>query len=398
LRTTPIIGKDDGVTRRPLLIALLIAASLAGAGAAQTGGGGVGDAGALRAAKREADEATRRSQQLERQAAQATSEAARARAEAAALAARIEAAEADISAAEARVRIIAVLAAQQRARLAEKQAPLVRLTAALQTMARRPPALALVQPGSVDDVVHVRSLLASTLPVVRARTALLRVEVERGEQLRRQAGQAYAALIGGREELRQRRIALAQFEAKQRQRSESLMESALTESDRALAFGEEARELAALAGTRQFQAELRRNLSALPPPPLRPGTAPGGSRPSYLVPVSGRIVTGLGEISDAGIHARGLTFATAAGAPVVAPRAGRILFAAPFRGYGEVVIVDHGGGWTTAITNLSAISVRKGDSVAAGASLGRAATGSGPQVTVELRHDGRPFPIAPLIG
>jgi hypothetical protein len=35
-------------------------------------------------------------------------------------------------------------------------------------MARRPPALALVQPGSIDEVVHVRSLLASTLPVIRA--------------------------------------------------------------------------------------------------------------------------------------------------------------------------------------------------------------------------------------
>ncbi|TMJ15406.1 MAG: metalloendopeptidase [Alphaproteobacteria bacterium] len=381
-----------------MLLPALVAALLAGGGFAAAQTGGEGDAGALLAAKREADEATRRSQQLEQQAAQATNEAARARAEAAALAARIEAAEADISAAEARVRIIAVLAAQQRARLAEKQAPLVRLTAALQTMARRPPALALVQPGSVDDVVHIRSLLASTLPVVRARTAALRYEVERGEQLRRQAGQAYAALIGGREELRKRRIALAQFEAKQRLRSESLMESALTESDRALAFGEEARELATLAGTHQFQAELRRSLSALPPPPLRPGTAPGGGKASYLVPVSGRVVTGLGEISDAGIHARGSTFATAAAAPVVAPRAGRILFAAPFRGYGQVVIIDHGGGWTTAITNLSALSVAKGESIAAGAPLGRAATGSGPQVTVELRHDGHPFPIAPLIG
>ena len=175
------------MTRRILLPAL-VAALLAGGGFAAAQTGGEGDAGALLAAKREADEATRRSQQLEQQAAQATNEAARARAEAAALAARIEAAEADISAAEARVRIIAVLAAQQRARLAEKQAPLVRLTAALQTMARRPPALALVQPGSVDDVVHIRSLLASTLPVVRARTAALRYEVERGEQLRRQAG------------------------------------------------------------------------------------------------------------------------------------------------------------------------------------------------------------------
>ena len=66
------------------------------------------------------------------------------------------------------------LRAEQRARLARQQEPLIRLTAALQTMGRRPPALALVQPGTVADLVHVRSLLASTLPQVRARWRKMR--------------------------------------------------------------------------------------------------------------------------------------------------------------------------------------------------------------------------------
>jgi septal ring factor EnvC (AmiA/AmiB activator) len=51
------------------------------------------------------------------------------------------------------------------------------------------------------------------------------------------------------------------------------------------------------------------------------------------------------EISDAGVHARGLTIEAAAGAEVVAPRAGRIAFAGLYRSYGRVVILDHGGGW-----------------------------------------------------
>jgi hypothetical protein len=125
------------------------------------------EAQALSQAKQQAEDALRRSQVLERQADAATGEAEKARAAASALVARIEAAEADITAAETRIRIVDALRREQRARLAERQAPVVRLTAALQTMARRPPALALVQPGSVDEVVHVRSLLASTLPVIR---------------------------------------------------------------------------------------------------------------------------------------------------------------------------------------------------------------------------------------
>ena len=358
------------------------------------------DRDALILARQEAEQARRRSELLESRAARATGEAARARAASSALASRIQGAEADITAAESRIRLIEALRRAQRARLAEKQAPLIRLTAALQTMARRPAALALVQPGSVEDIVHVRSLLASTLPVIRARTAALRAEVERGTQLRRQAERAYAALTSGREELKRRRLALADFERQQRARSETLLASALFESDRALALGEEARELAALAGTRAFQDQLRRRLSGLPGPALRPGTPAQAhsarAGPRYLLPVEGRVVRGMGEISDAGVHARGLTFETAPSAQVVAPASGRVAYAGPFPGYGEILIIVHGGGWTTTITRLASLEVKLGDVVRASQYLGRAEARN-PNVGVELRRNGRPFPIAPLV-
>jgi septal ring factor EnvC (AmiA/AmiB activator) len=386
--------------RRFLLPVLLAAALGAGLALAQPQGGG-SEADALVAAKQEAEQARRRSELLERQAQRATGEAAKARAEAAAIASRIAAAEADITAAEARIRLIENLRREQRARLAEKQAPLIRLTAALQTMARRPSALALVQPGSVDDIVHVRSLLASTLPVIHARTAALRAEVDRGNRLRQQAETAFAALTASREDLRKRRVALAELEQRQRARSETLMASAITESDRALALGEEARDLAELAGTRAFQDQLRARLGQLPGPALRPGTparqqAQAGGAPRYILPVSGRLVTGMGEISDAGVHARGLTFETSGGAEVIAPAAGRVVYAGRFRGYGEILIIDHGGGWSTTITSLASLAVKTGETVRVRQPVGRAAPREG-RVMVELRRNGRPFPIAPLI-
>lgn len=368
-----------------LLLGVMLAGDLAVAQAPPT----------LAEAQKEAAIAKRRSEMLERQAQRATGEAARANAAAAALAARIETAEADITAASARIALIERLSAAQRARLAASQGSLIRLTAALQTMARRPPALALIQPGSLDEVVHVRALLASSLPAIRARTAGVRAEMARGEALRRQAREAVVQLGSGRRDLQQRRVALARFEQAQRQRSASLMQSALRESDRALAFGEEAREISALAGTRAFQASLARRLAELPGPALRPGATAGRARsPYYVLPVEGRLLTGTGEISDAGVHARGLTFATSAGSEAVAPRSGRIAYAESYRGYGEVVIIDHGGGWTTTLTNLSGLAVKRGDRVRARQPLGRAGSG---EVTVELRKDGRPFPIALLL-
>jgi septal ring factor EnvC (AmiA/AmiB activator) len=387
--------------RRAILPSLLILGLACVGMAAAQGRSGASEAAALALAKRQAEEAEARSEALNREANRATQEAARARAQAAALAARIQSAEADITAAETRIRIVDKLRAEQRARLGERQQPVVRLTAALQVMARRPAALALVQPGSLDELVHVRSVLASTLPIIAQRTAGLRKEIEAGNRLRRQADIAVAALERSRRDLATRRVELARFEADWRQRSESLGQSALIESDQALAFGEEALDLAASLTTREYQAQVRAALAALPAPVLRPGsarqrTAASAGDPPYRLPVQGRLVEGMGELSDGGVHARGLTFATEARAEVVAPRAGRVTYAGPFRKYGLIVIIDHGSGWTSLITNLGTVDARIGQQVRAGAAIGRAGAGE-PRIGVELRREGRPFPIAPLV-
>lgn len=379
----------------PLLAAaLLLAAGGYSARAAR------GDAQALEQAKREAQQAQARFRDLDGQARRATSAAQRARAEGEALAARLQSAEASLTAAERRIGLIETLQAEQRERLAARQRPLVRLIAALQTMARRPAALALVQPGSVQDTVHVRSLLAATLPEIRRRTAALRAEAARSARLRRQSEQARAELLASRAELRRRRVELARFETAQRARSQQLAGLAVVQSDRALVFGEEARALARLVGTRQYQARLQASLAGLPGPVPRPGSdgaAAASPRLPYLLPVEGRLITGVGEISDGGVHSRGLTLATDSRARIVAPANGRISYAAPFRGYGNVVIIDHGRGWSTVITDLARLDVARGQLVRRGAQLGRAGADS-PRVTVELRRQGRPVPVAQLIG
>lgn len=366
------------------------------------------EAAQLTEAKRQAIVAEQRSAALEVRAARASNDAARARADQAAVAARIQTAEADIAAARARIRVIETLRARQRARLAEKQAPIARLVAALQMMARRPPALTLVQPGSLSDLVHVRSLLTSTLPLIRERTASLRAEIEEGNRLRRQADLAVAALVAGQRRLEGQHIELAKLEAGHRRRSQKLVDSAMFEQDRAIALGERARDIADLMRELGDQAQLREQLASLPGPLLRPAI-PGqaaapvresavrhAGRPPYRLPVVGRLVSGMGELSNTGVRTRGLTLATARGAQVISPTSGRVAYAGAFRGYGRIVIVDHGGGWTTLITNLASLDVRVGDTVDQGSPLGRAGGGK-PMITVELRRSGQPVDITPLV-
>ncbi|MEL7446009.1 MAG: metalloendopeptidase, partial [Pseudomonadota bacterium] len=121
----------------------------------------------LERAEKESADAQARAEQLAQDAEQATQEADKTAREAAALAAQIQQAEADIRAAQARYS----LAQDQRntlaARLAERQQPLVKLTAALQTMSRRPLALSALQPGSLRETVYVRAVLDGAVPEVR---------------------------------------------------------------------------------------------------------------------------------------------------------------------------------------------------------------------------------------
>jgi septal ring factor EnvC (AmiA/AmiB activator) len=173
-------------------------------------------------------------------------------------------------------------------------------------------------------------------------------------------------------------------------------------------MSEKSRDISELMDDLDEQAEVRARLAELPGPllrPLQPGAARAlvreaavrrTGRPPYRLPVVGRLVSGLGEVSEAGLRAKGLTLATASSAQVVAPAKGRIGFAGPFRGYDNIVIVDHGGGWASLITHLAHVSVRVGDRVDQGSPIGRMGTGN-PRVTVELRRSGRPIDIVPLV-
>ncbi len=350
--------------------------------------------------------AQEKSDQLERAAAQARSSAEQAKAKEAAAAKRIEAAAADIHAARARIAIVDRQLRVWRTRLAERQSTILRLIAAIQSLVRRPPALGLVQPGSTEDIVHVRAVLGTTLPVVRERTADVRAELERVQGLRRLAEQAVANLREGRARLERERVALVHLEAENRLRSERLDRSALVESDRAIAAGEQARDIVDQMGVIEAAGEVREKLAALPGPLPRPAQAeqtPPPARASarraapYRLPVAGSLVTGMGELSSTGVRSRGLTLATAPGASVIAPASGTIRYARPFRRYGGVVIVDHGHGWTSLIAGLDAIGVKPGDRVAQGAAIGRAGSGDAPRVTIELRRQDRPMDITRLL-
>lgn len=326
--------------------------------------------------------AQRRAMLLERRADAVADPARRARLRQAAVAARATAAEVDIDTLRARAATLARRLAAQRAVLAVREGPTARWLAALVAIARRSPVLAIAQPGSVTDLVHAQAVLAATVPAMRARSAALRAAVANDRTAEANVAAAERRLRVGRARLVEAREQLA----------------AVTDTDdeRALAMEEAVRDTAERLATIGSEQAVLADLLVLP----APHAAPAALRVShaYALPVRGRLVTGMGEVSGNGVRARGLTLAVPAAAVVAAPAAGRIGYAGPFRSFGRIVIIDHGAGWVSLLSGLGTLAVRRGAAVVAGAPIGRAPNVEGARITVELRRHGRPMDIAQLAG
>lgn len=96
----------------------------------------------------------------------------------------------------------------------------------------------------------------------------------------------------------------------------------------------------------------------------------------------------------------GVDIANRYGAPVLAASRGIVTFAGKMSGYGNLVEVDHGYGFTTRYGHMSAIAVHVGDEVADGQLLGRVgSTGrsTGPHLHFEVRRFGQPINPKPFL-
>ncbi len=351
---------------------------------------------ALQQARAEQSVAEAEAAKLERVAAQAQGEAERLRAEQAAAAQNIEAAEARITAADTQLRLASAYVAAHRQRLAEEQQPVASLLAGLAVMAQRPPLLAIANQGSTDDLVKVRILLDSTIPVIRRRTASLSAQLSEGQRLEEAATTARAELVQSRELLVGRRQQFAALERRALQMAAASGEQALGAGDVAIVAGEDVERLRGSESSTRTAFALASALAGADPAPARPMAAEGPALLPpfpYDLPAAAPVTEGLAAVNASGVRSRGLTLATLRGASVTAPASGVVRFSGPFRDYDGILIIDHGGGWMSLIVNVST-GLRPGDRVQLGQPIGRAL---GP-LQVELSQNGRRISPALIAG
>jgi murein DD-endopeptidase MepM/ murein hydrolase activator NlpD len=126
----------------------------------------------------------------------------------------------------------------------------------------------------------------------------------------------------------------------------------------------------------------------------RPVMAATGA-PRLVWPADGPLVENFGSGADP----RGIALATLSGSAVRAASGGTVIFAGtePER-YGQLVLIDHGGGWVTAYGHLAKLVVRQGETVRGGARLGfTGGAGNDARLHFELRRDNAPRDPLPLL-
>jgi murein hydrolase activator len=353
---------------------------------------------ALIAAKERAAAAEARSEALRQEASSAEQAADRFVAQRAMLSAEIDAANAQIAAAQARIQIISVRQKAQQAELGAASAPMLRLNSALQQMTNQPTSLMLAQPGARSDYVHLRAVMSTVRPEIDRRTLRMRQQIARLRELSAQEVLAVKALGNAKARLADRQTRLAALETSSRGLAGNLSADAAIEFEQAIAQGEQARDIVDSIDTMRISGERASDLALLDGPILRPSKAiaPAKTNSVYLLPKNAKVQYGFAEQSETGYRERGLKITLAPNALMMAPAAGKVIYAGEYRSYGQIVIIDHGRGWSTLVTNLAALTVAEGAAITKGAVLGRVGTVAS-DVGIELRRNGRPIEIAALL-
>ena len=423
-----------GWSRYALLAAILISASLSSAAAQGTA---PGPASVPQGAAAPGDALKQREQELEAarlQQKNAAEQQARLKAEIAAIgedrsklnqqlidiASRVRDVEGGIAGTEARLRVLDGREQQIRSSLDSRRSEVVEVLAALQRAGRRTPPVLLVRPEDALQSLRTAILLGAVVPELRARAKSLATDLGELANVRKTITSERDRLAADRDRLRADQTRLSAL-IDERQRKQSGIEKDIeAETTRAVAFARQVDNLqgliskmeqdvksAAKAAAAAQQSGNRADPALLKNPNrTNPAIAFASAKGLFKFPVNGARIRDFGGSDGAGGTEKGISLATRPGAQVTTPCDGWVVYAGPFRSYGQLLILNAGGGYHVLIAGMERISVNIGQFVLTGepvATMGTtsqvasilAANASQPVLYVEFRKDSTPIDPGP---
>ncbi|MBZ9737574.1 MULTISPECIES: murein hydrolase activator EnvC family protein [unclassified Mesorhizobium] len=324
-----------------------------------------------------------------------------------------------------------------RASLMARRDVLAEVLGALQRMGLNPPPAILVKPEDALSSVRSAILLGAVVPELRQQTDALLTDLKEQTRVTAsiEAERARLTAAVGEQAAEKKRLGML-LEAKQKLEADTKAQMA-AEQQRSEQLAAKASSLKDLIASLEAQADKTRKAADAAKAAAAgqagsaesDGTAPSGDQTASLqvpegnrltaaapfsalqgqiaLPVTGRIKRRFGADDGNGALMLGDMVATQSGAIVTAPADGNVLYAGPFRSYGQLLILNAGDGYHVVLAGMSRISVVTGQSVLAGEPVGamgeaRVASTSvskngnaTPELYVEFRKDGKPVDPAP---
>jgi septal ring factor EnvC (AmiA/AmiB activator) len=424
-----------------------LALSLLALGSASASRAETADPSKLETLKHELDSSVERKKALEAQSQAAAKDAEAIRSKLIVTAASVQAREAEVSASEARIDELKTAETALLAKLEERRARIASLLVALTRLDRNPPPALAVKPDDALGAIRGAILLGDTVPELRAEADELKARLQELVRLRQSILAERTTLAQARSSLERERADLEKLLASKLARQQRLAEAAESEQTRAARLSREATDLTDLIGRLESEAAARLPQSRPQPKPA-PERAQEPAPPSQMtetpaknaelalltppetqlalpssrlfsqakglirLPATGILVRGFGVPNGAGGRTEGMTIATRPGAQVIAPFDGKIVFAGPFRRYGQLLIISVGEGYHVLLAGMTRINGVVGQSILAGEPVGtmdlpstdesadsdrKTGTGGRPSLYIEFRKDSDPIDPRPWL-
>ena len=329
-------------------------------------------------------------------------------------AARMREVEARLAASEARVAPLEDRERALRQSLNERRGTIAEILAALQRMGRRPPPALLVSPEDAAKSLRSAIVLGAFVPELRGRAEQLSADLASLQTLRSDIAGERSKLTADLKTLAddQQRMTLLVAE-RQKQQAES--EQALDQTRiQATTLARQVESLADLvARLEQGLDNAARAARKVPEPDHKGATRPSlaalsdpgrmapaitftSARGTLPIPVNGVKIRDFGTSDGLGGTERGISIATRPGAQVTSPCDGWVVYAGPFRSYGQLLILNAGGGYHVVIAGMDRISVDIGQFILTGepvAVMGSGTTQVATASSTEMRQVGTSQPV-----
>jgi len=325
--------------------------------------------------------------------------------------------EAQIFALESQVRELNKQEIEKVSQMESRRNQFGQVVVALQRLSRLPPEAVFAYPISPSDLVRTAILLRTTVPQIEGRAKRLRENLISLEQTRDEIKNRRGDLVHATKQLEQKRLELDRLDTNKTSARRKTLAARQVEEARLERLTKEAETLRELFD-RLEQERIERDQNAGIPLKNQQDNEKVRTGPRRLVPDSGLdskapfetdpITTARGKLTypvigavtgryngviSKGQRRKGLDIETQPGAQVVSPYNGRIVFSGPFRGYGHLLIIEHGEGYHSLLAGMARTEGSVGQWLLAGEPVGvmaRPRSGK-PSLYMELRRNGQPI-------